>query len=71
MESWTVQPDTNPTFKYISGFELSLLVVGYAMPAKFHTIGLSHRSNLNDANSMYNTTSVTHNIELISTQCGY
>lgn len=61
MESWTVQPDTNPTFKYISGFELSLLVAGYAIPAKFHTIGLSHRSNLNDANSMYNTTSVIHN----------
>ena len=63
-----VQPDTNPTFKYISGFELSLLIAGYAIPAKFHTIGFSHRSNVNDASSMYSTTSIIHT-ELISTQC--
>ena len=58
---------TRLTLRYISGFELSLLIAGYAIPAKFQTMGFSESANLNDARSMYRMTSEMHSVSAVST----
>ena len=65
MDYWTqsrtrLHRDATLTLRVISGRDDAWLVVGYAIPAKFQTIGLSDSSNLKLEMSVERTTSADH-----------